>query len=66
MGNIVPTQLKKIIRRPILGMKEGKICLEDLLLASEMELNESSLLSRRLVPSQANPEIMEERVELDF
>lgn len=47
-------------------MKEGKICLEDLLLASEMELNESSLLSRRLVPSQANPEIMEERVELDF
>jgi len=66
MGNIVPTQLKKIIKRPILGMKEGKICLEDLLLANEMELNESSLLSRRLVPSAANPEIMVEKVELDF
>jgi hypothetical protein len=66
MGNINPIQLKKIIKRPILGLKEGKLNLGELLLASEMELSESSLLVKRMVPSAGNPEVMVERVELDF
>jgi len=66
MDNIIPNQLKKVIRMPILGMKEGKISLEELLLCSEMENAESNLLIRRLVPSPANPDILVEKVELDF
>ena len=62
MGNINPIQLKKVIKRPILGLKEGKLDLGELLLASEMELSESSLLVKRMVPSVANPEVMVERV----
>jgi len=66
LGDINPNQLKKVIRKPIQGTKEGKISLEELLICNELESQQSSILQRRMVPSKQNPDIIVERVELDF
>lgn len=49
LGNLDPNQLKKVIKKQILGLKEGTLCLADLLLANEMEVSESSLISKKMI-----------------
>lgn len=58
--------LKKVIKKPILGLKEGTLGIADLLLQNEMEVNDSSLISKKMVPSPENPELLVPKYELDF
>ena len=48
-GNLDPNQLKKVIKKQILGLKEDTLGLADLLLANEMEVSESSLISKKMI-----------------
>jgi hypothetical protein len=66
LGKLDQNSLSSTIKKPILGLKEGKVDLVELLVSSGLDIDENSFIRRTLIPSKANPEIMVDKVELDF